>query len=187
MATGTKEQIGGGFIPVYDRVLASVLLALDVPLQTDLVDGGGVAPVQNVYSEQSPARVNGRRVLGKTSILFAPHTRDGKTRTRDIIAAWEQVAEKVEGDARTQAFDELNAIADQIADGSGLATEGERRNLAAKQQFWLPLAIAQAVRVALGHHREVEALLLDPTAVAPRAQVKRARGWHFKPIAPSQL
>ena len=83
---------GQGFIPVSDRVLASVLLALDVPLQTSLIETAGVAPLQNIYSEQHPARINGRRVHGKTNVLFATHTRDGKIRTRDIIDAWNQVA-----------------------------------------------------------------------------------------------
>ena len=177
---------GQGFIPVDDRVLASVLLSLDVPLQTSLIETAGVAPIQNIYSERNPARVNGRRVHGKTNVLFATHTRDGKIRTRDIIDAWNQVAEKVEGDPKTQAWDKINEIADKIVDGN-LGDEGQRRRTAEEHNFWQVLAIAQAVRVALMHYKEIDGLLADPRAVIPQAQVKRAKGWQFKPLSPSQL
>jgi len=177
---------GQGFVPVHDRVLASVLLALDVPLQTKLVEATGVSPIQNVYSEEHPARVNGRRVHGKTSVLFATHTRDGKIRTRDIIDAWNQVGELSEGDPRTQAWDKINELADRIVDGN-LGDEGNRRRLAEEHNFWQVLAIAQAVRVALGHYKEIDSLLADPRSVVPTAQVKRTKGYHFKPLAPSQL
>ena len=177
---------GQGFIPVSDRVLASVLLALDVPLQTSLIETAGVAPLQNIYSEQNPARINGRRVHGKTNVLFATHTRDGKIRTRDIIDAWNQVAEMVEGDPRTQAWDKLNELADKVVDGN-LGDAGERKKLAEEHNFWQVLAIAQAVRVALMHYKEIDGLLADPRAVVPTAQVKRVKGWQFKPLAPSQL
>jgi len=183
MKVGTNGQ---GFIPVHDRVLASVLLSLDVPLQTRLIEGAGIAPIQNVYSERHPARINGRRVHGKTSLLFATHTRCGKIRTRDIIDAWDQVAEKKEGDPTTQAWDKINELGDRIASGD-IGDAAQRQRLSEEHNYWQVLAIAQAVRVALMHYKEIDSLLADPRQVVPTAQIRRTNGYGFKPLAPSQL
>lgn len=178
-------DVAKNIFPVDNVYLAGGLIALDVPLASELVGNGGRwEAVTNVYSDRHPARKNGQRVLGKTTFYFEAKTRDGKTKTKDLVQAWEDVA-RLSGNEQPQAIVELNKLRDELL--SADMTEEKRHEIRARWEFWEAIAWMQAYRVGLIHTNNLQRMMIDDR-IPPLAQWVRANGRRrFQTIDPASL
>lgn len=182
MANSSQLSVKAEVYPVDSIYLASGLIALDVPLRHELV-GGKWEAVTNVYSDRHPGRKNGRRILGKTTFYFEGRTRDGRTKTKDLIQAWDDVA-KLSGEA-PQAVVELDKLRDELLTVD--MTEEKRHEIRARWEFWEAIAWVQGFRVALGHAGNLTKMMTD-NRIPPLAQWQRANGSRrFQTVNPSSL
>jgi hypothetical protein len=174
----------GNIIHVRDRVLASALLMVGVPLKTDLVAGEPWVGMSNVYSAKNPARVNNVRVPGVETYYFRDRTIDGKIPTLKLVAAWDDAGRLQDGES-AQAVREVNRITSELR-RDGLS-EVERNRLCDELDFWQTVSYIQAVRVAMSHVQNLSALMVDARALRPKAKDFLVGRTRFLPLSPSQL